>query len=253
MQFKDETVIVTGAGSGIGRAIAARCAADGALVIVTDVNVEGGEETVSQIKSDDGLATFRELNVCDREAFVNLIDETATKHGLDVLVNNAGIGQALTPVEETDMETFNRILDVNVRGVWNGCVAALPIMKERGAGVIVNIASVAGMIGSPRQAVYSLSKGGVLNFTRAVAAEVGRHGIRVNAVCPGVTETQLVRDDFGSIGDWDDIKDDIAENNPLGRLGRPKDVANCVAFLASDEAAFVTGHGLVVDGGYSCA
>lgn len=253
MRLENETAIVTGGGSGIGRAIATRCAEEGALTVVADVDTSAGTETVERIDAEGGTAEFRELDVRDRAAFDALVDDVAATHGLDVVVNNAGVGQPLTPVEETDPETFERIMAVNVEGVWNGCTAALPVLKAQASGAIVNVASLAGMIGSPRQAAYSLSKGGVLNFTRAVAAEVGGHGVRANAVCPGVVDTPLVRSDFGAGGDWERVSERIAEHNPLGRLGRPTDVANCVVFLASDEAAFVTGHGLVVDGGYSCA
>lgn len=253
MRLEDTSVIVTGGGSGIGAAIAEKCATEGALVIVSDIDTDAGRETVRTVESAGGRATFRKLDVRDSDAFEDLVKKVAREHGLDVVVNNAGVGQSPTPVENTGFEAFERILDVNVRGVWNGCTSAIPVLKEQESGSIINIASLAGMIGSPGQAAYSLSKGAVLNFTRAIAAEVGSHGIRANAVCPGVVDTQLVRNDFGGDRDWEVVRNRMADNYPLGRLGRPADVANCVAFLASDEAAFVTGHGLVVDGGYSCS
>lgn len=254
MRLEDDTVIVTGGGSGIGAAIAEKCAEEGAMVVVADIDTDAGEGTVRDVESSGGRGTFRELDVRDGDAFEDLVDRVSATFGLDVVVNNAGVGQSPTSVEETDPDTFEAILDVNLRGVWNGCIGAIPVLKAQQSGAIVNIASLAGMIGSPGQAAYSLSKGGVLNLTRAIAAEVGSHGIRANAVCPGVVDTQLVRDDFGGgDNDWEDVRSRMAEHYPLGRLGQPADVANCVAFLASDEAAFVTGHGLVVDGGYSCS
>ena len=144
------------------------------------------------------------------------------------------------------------MIDINTKGVWNGCRAAVPHLKDQGSGAIVNTASLAGLIGMPGGAAYSLSKGAVVNFTRAIAAELGSHGVRANAVCPGVVETPLVTDDRDP-EEWPDLRDRMAEAYPLGRLGRPEDVANAVRFLASEEAAWITGHALVVDGGYSCA
>jgi NAD(P)-dependent dehydrogenase (short-subunit alcohol dehydrogenase family) len=138
-------------------------------------------------------------------------------------------------------------------GVWNGCQAAIPVLKAQEHGSIVNTASLAGLIGSPGQAAYSMTKGAVVNLTRAIAAELGSHGVRANAVCPGIVETQLVKADFNDHGEWAEIRDRMTENYPLGRLGHPEDVANAVAFLASDEADWITGEALVVDGGYSCA
>jgi NAD(P)-dependent dehydrogenase (short-subunit alcohol dehydrogenase family) len=136
--------------------------------------------------------------------------------------------------------------------VWNGCAAALPHLKEQGSGAIVNTASLAGVIGSPNLSGYSLTKGAVVNLTRAVAAEAGPDGVRVNAVCPGVTETPMPKRDR-SEEEWEELASRMAEQYPLRRLGRPEDVANAMLYLASDEADWVTGQALVVDGGFSCA
>ena len=201
MRFEDRTVFVTGAGTGIGRATAERCAAEGARVIVTDVDPEGGEETVDRIEAADGDAGFHELDVRDADAFADLVETTAEEDGLDALVNNAGIGHPPAVVEEVDAETFDRVLDVDLRGVWNGRHAALPATKEQGSGAIVNVGSLASVLGLPKQSVYSLTKGAVLNFTRAVAAGAGPHGVRANAVCPGFTDTGLGREYFESQDD----------------------------------------------------
>ncbi|WP_336365166.1 SDR family NAD(P)-dependent oxidoreductase [Halalkalicoccus salilacus] len=246
----DGQALVTGAAAGIGRATAERFAADGAHVIVTDINREGGEETVTRITETGNSAEFRELDVTDAEAFeavVDAIDETE----LEAVVNNAGIGHPAASVEETDPEVFDRVIDVNCRGVWNGCRAALPVMKARGSGAIVNVASLGGMIGLPKQAVYTLTKGAVLNFTRTVAAEAGPYGVRANAVCPGFIETALGEGFFEQHEDPEKARERMEAQYPLKRLGRPAEVADAIAYLASDEASYVTGHGLVLDGGYS--
>lgn len=243
--------LVTGAAAGIGRATAERLAADGADVIVTDVDREGGEETVARIDEAGGDAAFRELDVIDAEAFEACVEDAVDEGGLEVIVNNAGIGHEAASVEETDPEVFDRVIDVNCRGVWNGCRAALPVMKEQGSGAIVNVASLGGMIGLPKQAVYTLTKGAVLNFTRTVAAEAGPYGVRANAVCPGFIETALGEEFFAQQDDPERARERMEAQYPLKRLGRPEEVADAIAYLASDEASYVTGHGLVLDGGYS--
>ena len=252
MRFDGETVFVTGGGSGIGRETAMRCAEEGADVVVADVDREAVEETTDAIGEAGGKASSYELDVRDTEALAEAIDTTAEEGGIDVLVNNAGISHPRSDMEDVDIEVRDRVIDINTKGVWNGCRAAIPHLKDQGSGAIVNTASLAGLIGMPGGAAYSLSKGAVVNFTRAIAAELGSHGVRANAVCPGVVETPLVTDDRDP-EEWPDLRDRMAEAYPLGRLGRPEDVANAVRFLASEEAAWITGHALVVDGGYSCA
>jgi NAD(P)-dependent dehydrogenase (short-subunit alcohol dehydrogenase family) len=252
MRFDGETVFITGGGSGIGRETAMRCAEEGADVVVADVDREAVEETTDAIGEAGGKASSYELDVRDAEALAEAIDATAEKGGIDVLVNNAGISHPRSDMEDVDIEVRDRVIDINTKGVWNGCRAAIPHLKDQGSGAIVNTASLAGLIGMPGGAAYSLSKGAVVNFTRAIAAELGSHGVRANAVCPGVVETPLVTDDRDP-EEWPDLRDRMAEAYPLGRLGRPEDVANAVRFLASEEAAWITGHALVVDGGYSCA
>ena len=252
MRLEDQTVFVTGAGSGLGRRISYRAAEEGATVVVTDVDREGGEGTVEQVSETPGEAVFHELDVTDGGAFHDLVDAVAEEHGLDGIVNNAGIAHRAADAEELDAGELETVLDVNVRGVWNGCHAALPHLKAQGSGSIVNVASLAGFIGMPKQSVYSLSKGAVLNFTRAVAAEAGREGVRANAVCPGIVDTPLARQAFDAHGDDPEaVKERMARQYPLGRLGEPDDVAKPAVFLLSDDASWVTGHGLVIDGGYS--
>jgi NAD(P)-dependent dehydrogenase (short-subunit alcohol dehydrogenase family) len=251
MRFENETVFVTGAGSGIGRETAVRVAEDGGFAVVTDIDEEGGQETVEAIETAGGEAVFLELDVTDAEAFKAAVETTIEEYGLDAIVNNAGIGHPPAYTEDVTDSTFEYVLDVNLRGVWNGCQATLPHFKERGDGAIVNVGSLASFLGMPKQSVYSLTKGAVLNFTRAIAAEAGREGVRANAVCPGFIETPLGDQYFESRPDPEKAKQQAAKEYPLDRLGKPDEVADAIAFLISDEASFITGHGLVVDGGFS--
>lgn len=253
MTLEGSTALVTGAGSGIGRATARRLAADGAHVVVTDVDRDGGEETVDLVETDGGNAEFHELDVTDLDRFGAVVDAVADERGLDVLVNNAGVGSPPRLVEETDAATRDHIVEVNAIGVWNGCHAALPALKAADGGAIVNVASLAGVVGAPRIATYALSKGAVVNFTRSVAAEAGRDGVRVNAVCPGFTETGMLDGYLAGADDREAAMAKMAEDYPLGRLAQPEEIADAIGFLAGEESSFVTGHALVVDGGYSCA
>lgn len=251
MRLEDKTVVVTGAAAGIGRATAERCAEEGARVVVTDIDSSGGGEVVASIEDAGGEAEFSELDVTDSDQFHAVIDAVVEADGLDVLVNNAGTGHPSSRMEETDESLRDFVLDVNVNGVWNGCHAALPHLKEQGHGTIVNVGSLASILGLPKQAAYSLSKGAVLNFTRAVAAEAGPHGVRANTVCPGFTNTQLVEQYLEGQGDPEKAREEMEAQYPLKRLAEPEEVADAILFLASDEASFVSGHGLVVDGGFS--
>jgi len=253
MRHENQTVFVTGAGQGIGEATAKRFADEGAFVVVTDVNSETGPETAADIENGDspGGAEFTELDVTDADAFEAAIDATVEEYGLDVVVNNAGVGHPPADVEDTKQSTFEFVFDVNVRGVWTGCQAALPHLKEQGSGSIVNVGSLASFYGLPKQGAYSLSKGAVMNFTRAVAAEAGRDGVRCNAVCPAFTDTELGQQFFSTREDPERAKEIMLKRYPLGRLGQPDEIADAISFLASDEASYITGEGLRVDGGFS--
>ena len=252
MRLEDKTAFITGGGSGLGRAAAERFASEGATVVAADIDVDGAEETVARVEAAGGTAEAHELDVRDADAFEAAIDATVETHGLDIVLNNAGVSHERTEMEAISETELDRIIDINIRGVWNGCAAAIPHFKTQESGAIVNTASLAGVIGSPQLAAYSLSKGAVVNVTRAIAAEVGPYGVRANAVCPGVTETAMPKSGR-SDEEWAEIASRMSKAYPLRRLGQPEDIANAMLFLASDEADWITGHALVIDGGFSCA
>jgi NAD(P)-dependent dehydrogenase (short-subunit alcohol dehydrogenase family) len=252
MRFENQTVFVTGGGSGIGRETALRCAREGATVVVADVDVAGGEGTVTAVEDLAGDAVFTELDVTDAAAVRDAVDAAAETHGLDVMVNNAGIAQHNNPLEEVPLAERDRIFEVNAEGVWNGCRAAIPHLREQGSGAIVNVASLAGVVGQPWSAAYALTKGGVAKMTRSIAWELGRHGVRANAVCPGFTDTPMVQGGLEERDDPEAAREALERRYALKRLGDPEEIAAAICFLASDDASFVTGHELVVDGGFTC-
>ncbi|PCR89958.1 SDR family NAD(P)-dependent oxidoreductase [Natrinema ejinorense] len=251
MRLEDKTAFITGAGSGLGREAAERFAREGATIVAADVDLEGAEETINHVEDAGQDGTALELDVRDSDAVHAAVDEAVSEFGLDVMVNNAGVSHNRMRIEEIDEGERDRVIDVNVKGVWNGCHAVIPHFKEQGSGAIVNTASLAGVIGAPELGAYSLSKGAVVNFTRTVAAEVGPAGVRANAVCPGVTDTPMPRKGQTD-EEWAATKEEMARHYPLKRLGEPEDIANAMLFLASDEADWITGQALVVDGGFSC-
>jgi NAD(P)-dependent dehydrogenase (short-subunit alcohol dehydrogenase family) len=253
MRFEDRTVFVTGGGSGIGRETALRCASEGATVVLGDVDSAGVEATVAAVEDlGSGTAELVELDVTDAEAVRDAVDAAADTHGLDVMVNNAGIAQSNDPLEEVSLEERDRIVDINANGVWNGCRAAIPHLKAQGSGAIVNVASLAGVAGQPWSAAYAMTKGGVAKLTRSIAWELGRHGVRANAVCPGFTDTPMVQGGLEERDDPEAAREALERRYALKRLGEPEEIAAAICFLASDDASFVTGHELVVDGGFTC-
>ncbi len=239
-----KVAVITGGASGIGRATCIRLAEEGADVVVTDIEEEGGQETVERIEQDGGNAKFHELDVRDYDRFDEILDEEYQENGhIDVLFNNAGVGED-NGFEETSLEHRDRIIDINLKGVWNGCHAVLPYMKESGGGSIVNSSSMAGWMPSDIPS-YSMTKAAVLHLTRSIAQELGAYGIRINALCPGTIKSQMT-------DKWytEEEHEEMRLHNATNRWGEPEEMADCVLFLASDEASFVTGRGLKADNGY---
>lgn len=244
-RFTEKTVFITGAGSGIGRAAARLFAAEGAWVAVADRNRDSGEETVAQIVADGGRAVFFAVDVTSEASLRQAIDEVVVRCGrLDIAFNNAGVTHK-APLEEHEEADWDRVLDTDLKGVWLSIKHQAKHMLAAGGGVIVNTASTYGMVGAPGVAAYVAAKHGVIGLTRAAALEYGRRGIRVNAVCPSATRTGMLLLDEQMEKVWN-------ERHPLGRIAEPAEIARAVLYLASEEAAFVTGMILPVDGGY-CA
>lgn len=252
MRLESKTAFITGAGSGLGRAASLRFAKEGATIVAADIDIENAETTAEKVRDLGQDATAYEVDVTDTDTFTATVDATAEEFGLDIILNNAGISHGRSDMEEIGYEARDRVIDVNINGVWNGCQAAIPHFKSQGSGAIVNTASLAGVIGAPGLTAYSLTKGAVVNFTRAIAAELGPAGIRANAVCPAITETAMTRSDLTD-EEWEEREELLSSQYPLRRLGQPSDIANAMLYLASDEASWVTGQALVVDGGFSCA
>src|SRR2546422_4538411 len=249
MRFEGKIAIVTGAGSGFGEAIATRFAREGARVVVADVNEENGRRVVSAIAREGGAARFFRADVCRRAEVRGMIaDAVAGFGGLDVLVNNAGFSHRITPLWELAEEEYERVFATNVRGVYLGCKYAVPVLKERGGGVIVNPASIGAVSPRPGVTAYNATKGAVITLTRGLAVEVAPFRIRVNAVNPVAAETGFMKTALGMAKLTDDLRKSLVATIPLGRLTEPRDVASAVLFLASDEAELLTGVCLDVGG-----
>lgn len=247
--FSGTSVAVTGGAGEIGSTIASRFADHGAHVAVLDVDEEGGRETVSQLESANGSAEFSRVDVSHARGFRAAIERLREREPeFTTLVNNAGTGtyQSFTETTPEDLET---IIDVNLRGAWNGCKVALPALLDNGGGAVVNISSMAGLVGFPEYSSYCMTNAAVVNLTRALAAEFSPDGVRLNAVCPGTVDSTRIDQLFEERG-FSRREREVAKHRiPLRRFGKPGEVADAVLFLASDYASYVTGHALVVDGG----
>jgi NAD(P)-dependent dehydrogenase (short-subunit alcohol dehydrogenase family) len=252
-RVKGKVALVTGAASGIGRATASLLAQEGAKVIVSDINVSGGKDTVDEIKNKGGDAIFVRHDVTSEREWNNVIEKAVGTYGkLDVLVNNAGIAPYKS-IEDTSLEEWRRVMAVNVEGVFLGTKCAINAMKKTGGGSIINISSVAGIVGFKGSALYCASKGAVRIFTKAAALECSKAGynynIRINSVHPGIIDTPLKRA-LDEVHKGTSTGIDMENAIPIGRVGQPIDIAHAVLFLASDDSEYATGAEFVIDGGW---
>lgn len=247
-KLSNKIAVITGAGSGIGRAMATVFAAEGATVYVLDFDSIGGNETVAQITANGDTAQFHACNVADSEGVKALFLQIGK---VDILINNAGIAH-VGSLENCALEDFEKVYQVNVKGVFNCLHAALPIMKNNKSGVVLNIASVASSIGIPDRFAYSMSKGAVVGMTLSVARDYVQHGIRCNCISPGRVHTPFV-DGFiakNYPGQEAEMFKKLSESQPVGRMGSPEEIAKLALFLCSDDAAFITGADYAIDGGF---
>ncbi len=247
-----KVAIVTGAGSGIGKVTAQLFASEGARVVVADVRSDLAASVAETISGDDGTATAVTVDVTDEGQVASMVDHAVDTHGgLHVLVNNAGIFPGDDGgVLDTPPSTWQLVMEVNLKGVWLGCRAAVPAMLASGGGSIVNVASFVALVGAATaQVAYTASKGGVLSFTRELAVEYARQGIRANSLCPGPIETPLLAELLADPA----RRQRRLTHIPIGRFGQPDEIAKAALFLASDDASFVTGSSMVVDGGITAA
>ena len=251
MRLQDKVAIITGAGGGMGRVASELFAAEGAKIVVAEFDEEAGEETVRLVREAGGKASFVKTDVADEGSAARMVKHATEIYGrVDVLYNNAGImPEADHSVVDTDVDTWDKVMAVNVRGVFLGCKYAIPKMVEQGTGSIINISSFVALLGcSVPQDAYTASKGALLSLTRSLAVQFGPKGVRTNAICPGPVETPLLMD-------WL-VKDEEAKRirlarNPSGRFGKPEEIVNMALYLASDESRWTNGATLVVDGGIS--
>lgn len=251
MRYEDKTAMVTGGGSGIGRSICLRLASEGAEILILDIDFESAESVANEIKGAGGNATAFACDVANHSGVDEVVASILATTEIDVLVNNAGIAH-VGNLENTGEADLDRLLSVNVKGVYNLLAAVVPAMKERGSGAILNMASVASTVGLADRFAYSTTKGAVLLMTYSVAKDYIDYGIRCNCVSPGRVHTPFVDKylEENYPDDRDEMFDKLSKTQPIGRMGTPDEIAALVAYLCSDEAAFVTGSNFPIDGGF---
>lgn len=244
--LKDKVVIITGAGSGIGKATAIAFAKEGAKVVASDINEKEIQQTIAEIKKINGDAIAIKCDVSSDEDVKNMVDKTLEKYGrLDCAYNNAGIEGIPSSITECTSENWDRTIDVNLKGVWLCMKHEIPAMLKNGKGSIVNCSSIAGKVGFESIPAYVASKHGVIGLTETASLEFAKKNIRINAVCPGVIHTPMLeRFDKGD-------EQSMADQVPMGRVGTPDEIANSVIWLCSDNASYVTGQSILVDGGWT--
>lgn len=245
--FTDKVVLITGAGNGIGRATAIAFGQQGASVVVADMSRSAGEETTALITQAGGIATFILCDVTKDQDVQSMVDGTIEMYGkLDIAFNNAGIEIEHSKLADGDEATYDKVMDVNVKGVWRCMKYQIPALLKQSTSAIVNTASIAGLGAAPKMSIYSASKHAVIGLTKSAAVEYGRKGLRVNAICPAAIDTEMVRRAIEN----DPQKEQFINNlHPVGRIGQPEEVAAAVLYLCSDLAGFTTGVALPIDGG----
>lgn len=243
--MKNKVAIVTGAASGLGKAIAKRFVENGTKVVVSDIDETKGKKVVEELNKNDGDTFFIKADISKPEDCKMLVEKTVEKFGkIDFAVNNAGIGGEQSVTGEYSVDNFKKVIDINLNGVFYGMHFQLPeILKQKG--VIINMASILGSVGTPYSAAYVAAKHGVVGLTKTTALEYAKKGVRVNSVGPGYIETPLL-DQLD-----EEQKKQLVQAHPIGRLGKPAEVANLVVWLCSEEASFITGSYYLVDGGYT--
>ena len=251
-RLSEKVAIITGAASGMGRATAVRFAGEGAKIVIADLNKEGGESAARDCRENGSDAVFQKTDVSAEADIKAAVDRAVKEFGrLDVIYNNAGLGGAVGPIEQIEIENWNRTLGILLTGVFLGIKHAVPEMRKAGGGSIISTASIAGIQGYAGIHAYSAAKAGVINLTRSAATELAKDKIRVNCICPGGINTPLI---YGNIpGGENTAAQFLSKMQPMQREGRPDDIANMALFLASDESEWITGAAMVVDGGYTAA
>lgn len=247
--MKGKVALVTGGGSGIGRATAMLFAVHGAAVVVADKNLDGANKTLEMIKKsgEDGVAM--QVDVSEESQIKKMVDDTIKKLGrLDFACNNAGIEGETNPITECSNENWQRVLDINLRGVLWCMKYEIPEMLKNGGGALVNISSIAGLVGFSGMPAYVSSKHAINGLTKTAALENAQQGLRVNSVCPGAIQTPMIE---RFVGESPEARKDLETQHPMGRFGKPEEVAEAVVWLCSDKASYVTGQTLAVDGGFT--
>lgn len=249
--LKGKTAIITGGGSGIGKAISTTFAAQGAHICIIDFNEDNGNATVSEIEKSKGTADFYQCDVANQEQIEGIISEISKKQTIDILVNNAGIAH-VGNIEQTNSEDLDRLYNVNIKGVYNGMKAVIPHFKKQQSGVIINMASIASSVGISDRFAYSMTKGAVLTMTYSIAKDYVSEGIRCNSISPARVHTPFV-DGFIKQNYPDnqaEMFDKLSKTQPIGRMGKPNEIAHLALYLCSDEASFITGTDFPIDGGF---
>lgn len=245
MQFKNKVALITGSGSGIGRVTALQFAAEGATIVVSDINEKSGAATVHEIEAAGGKAIFIKCNVAVYEEVEQLMNTAVEQLGqIDIAVNNAGIGTMPVKTEDHSLKEWDRVIAVNQTGLFYCMKLEIQQMLKQGSGCIVNIASIAGLKGLPNNLAYVASKHAVVGMTKTAAMEYAKHNIRINAVCPVFTITNLFKPEY-----FGEVADKLKNLIPMKRFAEPQEMAEAIVWLSSDKASFVTGHAMPIDGG----